>query len=107
MTNKCELLKLSFEHAVMKLQSQREDLAIIRNRASIVAAMTGLIATFFATAIGSEKLGNSIVGAAFLGFSLEAILLFSLFAGSIVMSALVVANSFEFTFGFNTALLQN
>ena len=91
-----------FEHAVMRLQSQREDISNIRNRASISAAITGLVATVFATAIGSDQLSQRLVGDFFLGFSLPAMLLFLVLSSSIAMSGLVIVHQRDFTFSFNT-----
>lgn len=94
--------RLAFDHIVMKLQSQREDIVNIRNRASISAAITGLIATFFAAAIGPERLLQTIHGDALFGFSLQALLLLFVFSASIACSAMALVHTYDFTFSFNT-----
>lgn len=98
-----ERYRIACDHALTRLQSQREDIAHIRNRASITAAISGLIATFFATTIGPDTLALSMSGETAFGFSLPAMLVMVCFASSIAMSGVVVANGQDFTFSFDTA----
>lgn len=98
--------KLAFDHLVLKLQSQRENLTQVRNRASISAAITGLIATFFATAIGPIRLSESMHGNTAFGFSLGATLLLLLFAGSIAFAGMTIVHQSDFTFAFDAEKMK-
>ncbi len=92
--------KIIFQHLVEKLQSQQTYLINLRNQASISAAITGLVATFFGTLLsGNPKL---IFGDGPFGLSLFAIFGFILFAASIAFSVLVVTDTHRFHFFFDT-----
>jgi len=56
------------DHVVNRMEAQRQDVAGIRNQASIAAAATGLVATFFATIFASEEVVYSLNGGFILGF---------------------------------------
>lgn len=95
-----ELERLIFQHMLEKLNSQQVYIHNLRNQASISAAITGLVATFFGTLIGDKQ--GSLSGDALLGLSLVALIAFALFGASIMYSAFVVAHTYYFTFSFNT-----
>ena len=84
----------------MKLQTQRDDLNHLRNQASISAAITGLVATVFATLLRIDDVGSGFYGDFFLGFSAPGVLLLSVFAAAISLCTLVVVGRKEFTFSF-------
>lgn len=93
-----------FEHVLAKLQSQREDIANLRNQAAVSAAISGLIANFFATTVS----GQDAYSGPLWGFSAEAIVLFFLLGVSIGCSVLVVVRWYEFTFSFSgLKMLEN
>ena len=100
--------KAAYDHVIQKLQSQREDLMNIRNRASISAATTGLIATFFASAIGGEKLNAGLLGSDFAGLTVEALILLALLLGSFGFSGMTMLHRYNFTFTFDAVkMLEN
>ncbi|MEO0668752.1 MAG: hypothetical protein AAFZ99_12650 [Pseudomonadota bacterium] len=97
--------KIPFEHIILKLQSQREDLTSIRNRASISAAITGLIAAFFASAIGAERLQVTLKADVALGLSPAAAMLFLVFILSLAFAAMTILIREEVSFSFDAVLM--
>lgn len=91
--------RLILQHLLDKLSSQQSYLLNLRNQASISAAITGLVATFFGALLSSDK--SAIFGDFLFGLSVWAILAFTFFCMSIAFSAFVIIHTNEFTFSFN------
>lgn len=94
--------QIAYHHIIAKLDSQRADIRNLRNQASISAAVSGLIATVFASLVGSGGKIGPLVEGSFLGFSPAAFILFCVFGTSIAFAILVVIDWHEFTFAFDT-----
>jgi hypothetical protein len=88
---------------VEKLQSQQTYLINLRNQASISAAITGLVATFFGTLLSDNR--YLIFGDGPFGLSLFALFGFLLFGASIAFSVLVVTDTHRFYFFFDTNIM--
>lgn len=97
--------RLAFDHLVEKLNAQRTDIMSLRRQASVAAAITGLVATFFSTAFRSGSVGSPFAGNFLLGFSLPAVFILVCVAGSLAFSTLVVIAWRDFTFAFNTEIM--
>ena len=71
-----DIERLAFEVAFSQLNGQKEDLRNLRNQASFGAAITGLIATVFATLLSAVADDNPITrftsGVTMIGLSIEA-----------------------------------
>ena len=96
--------KIAFEIAFAQLRGQKEDLRNVRNQASFAAAITGLIATVFASMVPAERVSNLEVGQLILGISLDALLVFILFSASMYFAIMVMTNVRTCIFEFDPRL---
>lgn len=92
--------EIVFQHLLEKLQAQQVYLSNVRNQASISAAISGLVATFFGSLISGNR--EVLFGTGPFGLSLVAILGLFCFGASIAFSGFVVVHTQHFTFSFDT-----
>ena len=104
---KNEVARNAYQHAVSKLESQRQDIVSLRNQAGISAAVTGLVATVFASFFDESTMVDRLFGTDWLGFSVVGALLAISFAGFLACSADVVVRWSNFTFSFDTETMLN
>ena len=100
-----ELDQIAFELITAKLETQRNDIQNLRNQAAISAAVTGLLATVFASVAEATGASTMILGNDFLGFTINGILLISCITLSLAFSVMVVVSWSEFTFSFDALKL--
>lgn len=94
------------QHLFDKLSSQQSYLQNLRNQASISAAITGLVATFFGALLSGNV--TAIFGGFLFGLSIWSVLAFLCLTLSIAFSSFVIIHTNEFTFSFDTAkMLRN
>ncbi|WP_400087200.1 hypothetical protein [Yoonia sp. R78084] len=93
-----DLAKITFDMARAQLLSQKDDLRNLRNQASFGAAITGLIATVFATLLGSEGFRDFRGLAGDVAPIAEIWILLALFASSLFFSILVIVSWSSVTF---------
>ncbi|MCB2135813.1 MAG: hypothetical protein KDE08_07685 [Rhodobacteraceae bacterium] len=92
----------AYEHTLDKLRNQQAYLAALRSQAAVASAVTGLVATVFATLIGREGMQPSLHSTTGpLGISLPVIFLIFCFGGSLACSVLVLVGWRPFTFEFD------
>lgn len=92
------LPELALQHVIQKLASQQQYVSQIRSQAAISAAISGLVATFFAALLsnGLENLKGEVVG-----LTVPGALGFLFLAASLYCSSMVVIHFHDFTFGFD------
>lgn len=95
-----ELKRMILSHLLEKLSLQQSYLINTRNQASISAAVSGLIATFFGTLIAGDR--SVLFGSGPFGLSLFAIFALLCFSASVMFAAFVVVHTHNFTFCFDT-----
>ncbi|MCB1394397.1 MAG: hypothetical protein H6898_11385 [Rhodobacter sp.] len=79
-----DLTRLAFDIAFSQLAGQKEDLRNRRNQATFSGAVSSLIASVFASLLGSKE--AFFRDPVFLGFSLEGVLLLLVFTASLVFA---------------------
>lgn len=97
------LEKVAFDLSVKQLSAQKEDLRSVRNQASVVAAISGLIATVFSSLIGPEHISKFTSEPILLWFSIEGWFVLLAFSGSILFCARVVIYRMDVTFELSAA----
>jgi len=90
--------RLAYEIATRQLIAQKEDLRNLRNQASFAAAVTGLLATFFATMLGPQVLEDVLGCLYVVGIRLEMWLVVFAITGSICYAILVITGWQKVTF---------
>ena len=76
-----DAIRIAYEIAYGQLRSQKSDLQFFRGQAAFAAAISGLVATFFAGMLGGKLVGGE--QAVFFGLSFPGLLGFSFFGFSI------------------------
>lgn len=89
---------LAIEIAQRQLASQKEDLRNLRNQASFSAAVTGIIATFFATLVPETKLVCSPNCICAFGIRIEVWMVLALVFAAMLCSVLVISGWRKVTF---------
>lgn len=85
-----ENIQLAFDVSYQQLRGQKEDLRHIRNQASIGAAISGLIASVFASLLGEGGMTAYNLAPFFFGIGLSLWLVLLTFSASIAFAILAV-----------------
>jgi hypothetical protein len=92
---------IAFEVSKFQLSGQKEDLRTLRNQASFGAAISGLIATVFASLVEPSQLQSDAVFVSILGISLEFWFVVLAFSASVGFAIRVGSGWKDCTFELN------